>query len=144
MESGAGRQIDSMLTHSAVGTPAQVREQLVEFRRFADADELIVGHASAQVEQRLRSVQLLAEAMETSAPERHQYDSSSQVGHSVPTCCGSGGHGRSSSWVTHAPQRALRRPPAALPMVACAGPMRVGRARAPTSEPTITSARAVP
>ncbi|SCX56659.1 luciferase family oxidoreductase, group 1 [Klenkia marina] len=65
MESGAGRQIDSMLTHSAVGTPAQVREQLVDFRRFADADELIVGHASPTVEQRLRSVQLLAEAMET-------------------------------------------------------------------------------
>jgi len=65
MESGAGRQVDSMLTHSAVGTPAQVREQLVDFRRFADADELIVGHASSEVEQRLRSVQLLAEAMET-------------------------------------------------------------------------------
>ena len=65
LESGAGRQVDSMLTHSAVGTPAQVREQLVDFRRFADADELIVGHASSRVEQRLRSVQLLAEAMET-------------------------------------------------------------------------------
>ncbi|MEI4273367.1 LLM class flavin-dependent oxidoreductase [Klenkia sp. LSe6-5] len=65
MESGAGRQIDAMLTHSAVGTPAQVREQLVEFRRFADADELIVGHASPTVEQRLRSVQLLAEALAT-------------------------------------------------------------------------------
>jgi luciferase family oxidoreductase group 1 len=65
MESGAGRQVDSMLTHSAVGTPAQVREQLVDFRRFADADELIVGHASPRVEQRLRSVALLAEAMET-------------------------------------------------------------------------------
>ncbi len=65
LDSGAGRQVDAMLTHSAVGTPAQVREQLVEFRRFADADELIVGHASPTVGQRLRSVSLLAEAMET-------------------------------------------------------------------------------
>ena len=30
LESGAGRQVDSMMTHSAVGTPSQVREQLVE------------------------------------------------------------------------------------------------------------------
>ncbi|KQS68250.1 LLM class flavin-dependent oxidoreductase [Modestobacter sp. Leaf380] len=67
LDSGAGAQIDSMMTHSAVGTPAEVREQLVDFRRFADADEVIVGHASGTVEQRLRSVQLLAEAMETVA-----------------------------------------------------------------------------
>ncbi|GAA4308695.1 LLM class flavin-dependent oxidoreductase [Klenkia terrae] len=65
LESGAGRQVDSMMTHSAVGTPGQVREQLVEFRAFADADELIVGHASPRVEQRLRSVALLADAMAT-------------------------------------------------------------------------------
>ena len=65
LESGAGRQVDSMLTHSAVGTPAEVRAQLEEFRRFADADELIVGHASPRVEQRLRSVALTAQALET-------------------------------------------------------------------------------
>ena len=65
LDSGAGRQIDSMLTHSAVGTPSEVREQLTEFRRFADADEVIVGHASSTLEGRLRSTTLLAEAMET-------------------------------------------------------------------------------
>ncbi|MPQ97153.1 MsnO8 family LLM class oxidoreductase [Modestobacter sp. I12A-02628] len=65
LESAAGQQVDAMLTHSAVGTPAEVREQLVDFRRYADADELIVGHSSPALEGRLRSTVLLAEAVQS-------------------------------------------------------------------------------
>jgi alkanesulfonate monooxygenase SsuD/methylene tetrahydromethanopterin reductase-like flavin-dependent oxidoreductase (luciferase family) len=52
-----------MLTHSAVGTPDEVREHLDAFAKVADADELIVAHQSPTPEQRLRSVTLTAEAM---------------------------------------------------------------------------------
>ncbi len=64
LDSPAGRQIDAMLVNSAVGTPAQAREQMVDFARRADADEVIVSHSSPDVGARLRSVDLLAEAME--------------------------------------------------------------------------------
>ena len=56
-----------MLTHTAVGTPAEVRGYLTDFAREADADELIVAHQFPGVEGRLRSVQLTAEAMQTVA-----------------------------------------------------------------------------
>jgi luciferase family oxidoreductase group 1 len=61
---GAGQHVGQMLTHTAVGTPAEIGDHLDEFRRFADADELLVAHQSPTVEGRLRSVTLLAEAME--------------------------------------------------------------------------------
>jgi alkanesulfonate monooxygenase SsuD/methylene tetrahydromethanopterin reductase-like flavin-dependent oxidoreductase (luciferase family) len=53
-----------MLTHSAVGTPAEVREQLEAFVRTADADELIVAHQAPTTEGRLRSAELTAQAVE--------------------------------------------------------------------------------
>jgi luciferase family oxidoreductase group 1 len=62
---GAGHQVDQMLTYSAVGTPDEVGEYLDGFVQLADADELIVAHQSPTIEGRLRSVTLLAEAMET-------------------------------------------------------------------------------
>jgi luciferase family oxidoreductase group 1 len=62
---GAGAHVDSMLTHTAAGTPAQVRAQLEAFRRVADADELIVAHQSPTTAGRLRSVELTAEALES-------------------------------------------------------------------------------
>ena len=65
LSQGAGAHVDSMLTHTALGTPPEVRSSLEDFRRLADADELIVAHQSATTEGRLRSVTLLAEAMET-------------------------------------------------------------------------------
>jgi luciferase family oxidoreductase group 1 len=64
LASGAGRQVDQMMTYSAVGTPDEVRDHLEAFRRHADADELIVAHQSPTTQGRLRSVTLLAEAME--------------------------------------------------------------------------------
>ncbi|WP_029431992.1 LLM class flavin-dependent oxidoreductase [Blastococcus sp. URHD0036] len=60
---GAAVHVDGMLTHTAVGTPAEVRDQLTAFRRRADADELIVAFQAPAPESRLRSLALTAEAM---------------------------------------------------------------------------------
>jgi luciferase family oxidoreductase group 1 len=65
LDGGAGLHVDTMLTHTAVGTPAEVREYLTGFAREADADELIVAHQFPGTEGRLRSVELTAEAMAT-------------------------------------------------------------------------------
>jgi luciferase family oxidoreductase group 1 len=62
LASPQGRQIAEMMRYSAIGTPERVRADLEEFRAHADADELIVVHASPTLEGRLRSVDLLAEA----------------------------------------------------------------------------------
>jgi luciferase family oxidoreductase group 1 len=67
LSSGAGRHVDGMLTHTAVGTPAEVRAALTDFARLADADELIVAHQAPTTEARLRSVTLTAEAMDSVA-----------------------------------------------------------------------------
>src|SRR4051794_12461424 len=64
LESAAGQHVEQMLTYSAVGTRAEVRDYLEGFVKRADADELIVAHQSPTTEERLRSVTLLAEAME--------------------------------------------------------------------------------
>jgi luciferase family oxidoreductase group 1 len=61
---GAAQHVDQMLTYTAVGTPAEVGEYVEWFRQRADADELITAHQAPRVEDRLRSVTLLAEAME--------------------------------------------------------------------------------
>jgi luciferase family oxidoreductase group 1 len=61
---GAAVHVDQMLTHTALGTPAEAAEHLDGFRKLADADELIVAHQSPTVEARLRSVELLAQAMD--------------------------------------------------------------------------------
>ncbi len=65
LEAHAGRHVDQMLTHTAIGTPAEVREHLEGLVKLADADELIFVHQSPTTEGRLRSVELVAEAMET-------------------------------------------------------------------------------
>src|SRR5437764_1084996 len=67
LQSPAGRHVDSMLTHTAVGTPGEVRDRLEAFAKTADADELIVAFQSPTPEQRLRSVTLTAKAMELTA-----------------------------------------------------------------------------
>jgi luciferase family oxidoreductase group 1 len=61
---GAAQHVDRMFTYAAVGTPAQVGEYLDWFTTKADADELIVAHSAPRTEARLRSVTLVAEAME--------------------------------------------------------------------------------
>ena len=63
---GAAQHVDQLLTYAAVGTPAEVGDYLDRFVKTADADELIVAHQAPTTEGRLRSVALLAEAMESS------------------------------------------------------------------------------
>lgn len=57
-----GQQVAAMMRHTAVGAPDAVRDQLEAFAAHADADELVVVHAAPTVEQRLRSLDLLADA----------------------------------------------------------------------------------
>jgi luciferase family oxidoreductase group 1 len=64
LASGAAAHVDQMLTYSAVGTPAEVRAYLTGFAETSGADELIVAHQSPTTAGRLRSVTLLAEAMQ--------------------------------------------------------------------------------
>ena len=51
--------------------PGQVSDYLDGFIRHTEADELIVAHQAPAIEQRLRSVTLLAEAMRPSPPDPH-------------------------------------------------------------------------
>ncbi len=63
LAAGLAAHVDEMLTYAAVGTPAEVGEYLGSFRSQTGADELIVTHQAPRIEDRLRSVELLAEAM---------------------------------------------------------------------------------
>ena len=63
LASDAGRQIEHMVTYSAVGTPTEVRDYLEQFIEHADADELIIAHQSVSTEGRLRSVELTSDAL---------------------------------------------------------------------------------
>jgi luciferase family oxidoreductase group 1 len=60
---GAAVHVDHMLTYSAVGTPREAAGYLDNFRRKTGADELIVVHQTPGIEERLRSVELLADVM---------------------------------------------------------------------------------
>jgi luciferase family oxidoreductase group 1 len=64
LESPQGAQIAEMMRYSAVGTPGRVRSYLEDFAAHAEADELIVVHASPTIDARLRSLDLLADAWE--------------------------------------------------------------------------------
>ena len=63
LDSPQGASVASMLTHTAVGTSEMVADQLAEFARYADADELVVCHQSPRIDDRLRSVELTAKAV---------------------------------------------------------------------------------
>jgi luciferase family oxidoreductase group 1 len=62
LASPQGRAVEEMMTYTASGTPDQVADQLERFVKLADADEVIVVHQGPTLAQRLRSVELLAEA----------------------------------------------------------------------------------
>ena len=64
LRSRAGQHVEHMLSLSAVGSPAEVREYLVGFKAHANADELITAHQAPTAEARLRSVALLADCMD--------------------------------------------------------------------------------
>jgi luciferase family oxidoreductase group 1 len=63
LSSPQGRGVAEMMRCTAVGTPAQAAGYLLAFAAEARADELIVVPAAPGVEARLRSVELVAEAM---------------------------------------------------------------------------------
>ena len=65
-----GQHVEQMLVYSAVGTAATVRDGVVWFAEHADADEVMVAHQSPTSRARLRSVQLLADALELTASAR--------------------------------------------------------------------------
>ena len=61
LDSPQGRPLQEMMRYTAVGTPTQTASYLDAFAEHADADELIVAHQAPTLEQRLRSVRLVAE-----------------------------------------------------------------------------------
>jgi len=67
LRSPQSAQIDEMLRFAAVGTPPMVRQYLDNFAAQTEADELIVVHHAPSVADRLRSVELLAEAVDLTA-----------------------------------------------------------------------------
>jgi luciferase family oxidoreductase group 1 len=63
LAAGMATHVDQMLTFTAMGTADDVRAYLTEFAQRTGADELITAHHAPGVAARLRSVDLLAEAM---------------------------------------------------------------------------------
>ncbi len=61
LASPQGRQIGEMVHYTAAGSPELVGRYLSNFAREANVDELITVHHSLTIEQRLRSIELLAE-----------------------------------------------------------------------------------
>ncbi len=62
LQSPQGRQIADMMRYMAVGTPDVVIQYLENLAREADVDELITVHPSPTIGERLRSIDLLADA----------------------------------------------------------------------------------
>jgi luciferase family oxidoreductase group 1 len=63
LASPQGQQIEQMLVYSAIGTPETVRDGVLRFAELAQADEVMVVHQSPSGAERLRSVELLADAL---------------------------------------------------------------------------------
>jgi luciferase family oxidoreductase group 1 len=68
---GAAAHVDEMLTYTAAGTPEEVRDSLDAFLRLTDADELITVHPAPTVDDRLRSLSLLAGVRDPARPTDH-------------------------------------------------------------------------
>ncbi len=62
LEAPVGAHVASMMTYTAVGTGAEVSDYANRFAEQAGVDEVIVGHASQRTPERLRSVELMADA----------------------------------------------------------------------------------
>jgi luciferase family oxidoreductase group 1 len=56
------RAVDEMLTYSAIGTGAEAAAYLADFQAKTGVDELITVHYADSVDNRVRSVEILAEA----------------------------------------------------------------------------------
>ncbi|WP_026928837.1 LLM class flavin-dependent oxidoreductase [Glycomyces tenuis] len=59
-----GRQLSAMTEYTAVGGPGEVRAYLEEFASSTGADELITAHHAEELADRVRSVELTAEAFD--------------------------------------------------------------------------------
>jgi luciferase family oxidoreductase group 1 len=68
LESGFAAHVDQMLTYTAAGTPNEVSDYLDDFLQFTGADELITVHQAPSIEGRLRSLNLLADAVQGFRP----------------------------------------------------------------------------
>ncbi|HEY7626067.1 MAG TPA: LLM class flavin-dependent oxidoreductase [Ilumatobacteraceae bacterium] len=64
LRSPQAAHVEQMMTYVAVGVPSVVKAYLDDFAAHARADELMVVHQADSVAARLRSVQLLAEAVD--------------------------------------------------------------------------------
>ncbi len=64
LATGAAAHVDEMLTYTALGTQRQVQDYLEDFLRRTEADELIIAHQAPTIQDRLRSVTLLGEALQ--------------------------------------------------------------------------------
>jgi luciferase family oxidoreductase group 1 len=68
LDSPRARAVDEMMTYSAVGTGTDAAAYLADFQQKTGADELITVHYADSVDNRIRSVELLAEAAHLGAP----------------------------------------------------------------------------
>ncbi len=68
LSSYRAKVVDEMLTYSAVGTGAEAAAYLADFQRKTGVDELITVHYADSVDNRVRSIEILAEAAELGAP----------------------------------------------------------------------------
>jgi luciferase family oxidoreductase group 1 len=62
LSSPRARAVDEMLTYSAIGTGAEAAAYLADFQAKTGVDELITVHYADSVDNRVRSVEILAEA----------------------------------------------------------------------------------
>ena len=62
LASPEGRQLSEMMKHRAVGTPARAADELRQFAKLADADEVMVVPAGTNSTSRLESVDRVADA----------------------------------------------------------------------------------
>jgi alkanesulfonate monooxygenase SsuD/methylene tetrahydromethanopterin reductase-like flavin-dependent oxidoreductase (luciferase family) len=70
LSSYRAKVVDEMLTYSAVGTGAEAAAYLADFQEKTGAQELITVHYADSVDNRVKSVELLAEAAGlTATPE---------------------------------------------------------------------------
>jgi len=64
LNSSQAAMLDQMFTYTALGTTNQVRAFVEDFQEHTGADEIVTVHQAVSTEFRLRSLELLAEAME--------------------------------------------------------------------------------
>jgi luciferase family oxidoreductase group 1 len=67
LAAGLSAHVDEMLTFTAIGTSADVGTYLTNFAERTGAEELITAHYAPEIEARLRSVELTADAMQLAA-----------------------------------------------------------------------------